>query len=1209
MKRCLPLLLLLALSAPLLVAADDVSLLQALENRVLSGDTAVFNSTTLADDSLAPFLQALIGDIELLAAHCSIAPKATPAYLSCSGSTTVLNGAAADGNIVIAVLRTSSSANSMSFMGALTVNLGKSWQPSSAISSLPSDSWLHGLSYEQLGGNATLASAAFPAAERTFVKGLSLELADVSIASGSTLLGLTSLLPSAASLSFDVKAHVPVLSSALHTEGATVNCLLNADLPLANGGGNSVDKVTASMTGLGSSPAVTVNANTVLSLKNNASPVTFAATGSWSAASQSLNLAGGMVGDWPQPYGVQWLTINAAHVAAVISTASPPSLTSLTFNGGATMTTAAGGSYTGSFNGATSDNYADSQLTLALDAVLPAGEAVTTWLGMPAGTHSLLGDVTLLSDVSKLVLSTYAFNGNVRGLSFYSTAQLNDGSATAALLSGLGGGLTPQTQLALTVQLTDGGSGLPVGNLSDALVQLTADSVPLSSALTLKNVVLKMDARPAVDTTVTAATDINTAFAHQPPLTFSTQAVWDSAAKDITWNGAMTSSWAQPFGVSWLTVQSAQANFVIAYGAPAGQSNGLQSLKIDAQSTLSFAKLPSASMPLTFTALNNFAEIGLQGDIDVDIDTGLGDALRKLLGNSLANTLDDIQVQSGKLTVTLTSFDWAAPVGAQTFQPGVTLDADVIVSGPTMARVKPLLLGASTTHDFHFQFYLPMFGGAVAEQQDAVAAAGPSFTLHTPTVPINGHMNFTGLQLELSVSTPASVSVSTGVACAFKSQPAPITFVLGGQLAADGQYSLEGGMDGTWDNLFNIHDLDVGNVWAKVSFGATGLTGVGAGGKLTMGEIIFDLNGYVDIESVDEIFFQASVNELSLKDLAESYNDMVPASWPHIDVHLVPNIFDFKNVQLSLAPADGQIDIDGEQVTFERGITILGEYKILFIHGHVHIHTDFGGLAAAPRLRGAAPLAGAADGTLSPNLLVDFNFVQNSTLNNYVAYTSSVLPHRQFQPPTLFTMSPAEVQDFQGTVAKQMPSVTSVNVTGFNMAALAAGTKPNIVLGLLYKGQAYTHTQPLELNSFSSSLGDLLGNGTIDLRPTLGNPACIVNAHCGEGLSCSHSESAPPQCVSSCASTAGVASEFGCVTCMSSAECTASSSGSCCSNGACVGAIGSSDVCGMCLPEMEASCNSVGAGCFNGFCVQCSSDAECFWNGAAGSMCIDGSCQ
>jgi hypothetical protein len=523
------------------------------------------------------------------------------------------------------------------------------------------------------------------------------------------------------------------------------------------------------------------------------------------------------------------------------------------------------------------------------------------------------------------------------------------------------------------------------------------------------------------------------------------------------------------------------------------------------------------------------------------------------------------------------------------YRKGLVVTADVaLTEGSEVAGMLKALLNADMK--FSLDLFVPVFGNI---------AQGTEIALQTPEIPIKGHDNlkFAGVRIAATLGVPLQLSLAGGMAVKFKSTPNWLSFVVEGVFRTDGSFSVMGGMDGVWNNIFGLKGLDVGDAWIEADFVASApmLAGLGLGANITFGNDVFAMDGHVDLANPTDIFFMAKVESFSLLNLALAYNEMVP-NHP-LNISNVPNLFLVHNALIKIAPEDGELNIDGMIIKFSKGLDIDALVTVVQIGTiHVHIHNPQDST------------------TFIPDIIMDFDMTfGGDKKKKFMAIMHSMFDGQEFLPLSLQkATTTAEVDQYLVELSHILPVIKDLDIDDISFMKLAEGIFPKVTVDVSAFGKDYHWSKQLNFFQLLERLGDLIKKGVIDIKTLLEQPHCAVNTDCNQGEVCSH-HGDEWQCLATCENDSGEVPLFGCVSCVSDAECMGANGGGCCSNeGKCVSSREEGRYCGMCYDWLkpEDKCQGNGfSGCEFDFCTFCADEFDCMWYGSEGWSCQNGSCQ
>eukprot|EP00823_Brevimastigomonas_motovehiculus_P006818 TRINITY_DN579_c0_g3_i1.p1 TRINITY_DN579_c0_g3~~TRINITY_DN579_c0_g3_i1.p1 ORF type:complete len:1178 (+),score=392.53 TRINITY_DN579_c0_g3_i1:62-3595(+) len=1167
------------LSLAVFSAATPIDDLKALQSRIFNDQTKeviISQSTLLADDLWNYFL--------------SLQPQSSSFSLGKCGVNLYAEDLQLDVNCVASLFSTVDAATRVSiyymkdtnkFGATLFVTVKGNWSLQKAFPHMvPSDSWSN--SIVAVVGNLVISSN-----DKSLHDGTSVQrgiIVDANAQYGqASLFGIERLLNKASALSLTLKVHaeVPLKTKSVALE-AVSDAMVTLNFDVLQIPFTATDNINAAslaliVRGLGAPSTVSLSVSATISATfEQNSAVTFFAKGDWSASANAINFAGGLQSPWVKPFKADWLTISDAQLACTVQLSKPVALSVFKITGTAAMVF--GKWQVGAtFSADTASNFQQFQLvlsntvhgpnSLSLDSVLQ------TVLHDTSATS--LTDLQLLDTQLTLALSN--FDGQYKKGLTISTQVHVVGTYLNSLLKVLSKGLADITfkfDMFIPVFSTP--------KKADIHFALTAPQISVSDTVKFVDISLDLAVSPSPAVSLSAGLSV---LMKDNWVTFGVATTWSLDSKTLTFTGGLRSTWPTPFGVKWLTITTAQVDMSMALSNPAI----LSSLIINGAGTITF---PSYTLDCSFTVsfANNFKDWSVKLSVKL---RSIGDVVRMALSlpASKALSLDDVRLST--LDVTLAISSYAYNDGSLNIGRGLTLAATAaITSGSALAKRMAAITGTQT--DVRVEMIIPIFDKIPGPE-------GLTFQIAVDNVPIKTNIILKTVQLSLTVSTPTTISVAASLSVLFKhNAPNWLTFAVEGGIDTSAIITLKGAMVGTWQNVFGLKGISITNAWAEVGFTVGALLKLGMGADTQLGDTIINMNGLVDIAQPDKVFFLSDVENLSLKDLAKAWNQMNP-KLPQIDLNKVPNVFDFKQLKMKFAPETADITVAGESlVHFDKGLwfdcvaTLLGIDKI-----DVHFHTDFT--------------------ATDPDFQFSLHFTFATLYEAFTKYMKTMFHESQFQPPDLMNKTEAEIEKFVYELSYIIPQLKALSMDLFTFKQMGQGAIPSFQITMVVLGKEHSAGFKLNLFDMVKSLDELIKTAVIDIRKLLNLPQCITDLDCPSGQVCSHSRSdaltssgsilmsGSWQCVAGCPEGAGKVPVFGCVSCLTSAECAYSgSSGPCCQNHKCV-ASRSGDMCGMCA--FGKKCNTPASGCLFGFCKTCKNNFECLWSGVAGHKCRNGLCQ
>lgn len=1057
----------------------------------------------------------------------------------------------------------------------LSAGLTTGWSIASGVqfAQIPSDTWFGNVYFDsKTYGNVSVASTDFTVNPSvSYRRGVEV-FAYSSVATYNTLMGLERLNLTAVQNRFDFQAFFSFDNPAQSV--ATLD--FNAELRFRNSDSFLGGDFTAVITGVTSSPDVQVNTNADVYLSNNPT-VAVSLVADFDSTTSLLNFVGSVVGVWNP---VSWISVasatatfqvdtsNANHdnLGATLNTFYFKGIVSFPFDG-------TSGQGATAFTLTAADNFKDWNLKALVDLSKTAAPQLVTVLNSIYGA-SALGD-NLLSDFSlssttviSLVVTTANLpTGERRGLTLTTNVNVAGGSFSQKLFSPIGANSAASLAFALYLY------GPIFDNLQVSSIEasLSADLVQVSPTVAYADVDVSFSVGKTTNVNADLVLNLNLANNAQP-VSFKVSTTWSANDAVVTFAGGLNTPWNNPFGFKWLEVNALSVSFVVTTGA----TSVLQSLNFDGKVALSFASSSTAnSYDWHLTAANNFADVTSKLTVTVDSLTAVVNAIGQRTASSAST--DDLAFKSSNIVLVITTANYVDPTSGRTYLAGLTLEFDAItvVKSSTLYNRLSALYSNPDTVTFTFSMFLPVFGDM---------SKGLVFNLASTAIPIKSNLKFEGFSVSIGIDVPATVSVTTGLSALFAKQPDWLTFDVGGVFNTAGEVSLQGSMSGVWTNVLGLKGFDIANAWISVGFGPAGIESFGVGGKITVGGIVIDINGYVDIANPTNVFFISNVANLSLRDLALAFNGAQQDSTnPPIDVTTIPNVINIQSATFAIAPLTGNFMVNNIVIHFDEGLAVNGTATFLGLdHMSIALTTSWDPLH--PDFSFGISLSFA-------NLTTAFNM-----------FMDSILPPHVLRPDGPVSNWAQFISDLSYII----PQLTSLEISDFSLAKLSHGVFPSLSMNIQVYNKPHPLTLQLSLAQLIVKFGDLLTQGVINLRKLINLPECIIDADCAAGTRCSHMKGSAWQCVSKIPAGAGVVPLFGPVSCVSSADCSGSPSGGCCKNNVCVKDNIGTNYCGYCT--FGSVCNDPASGCIFGICTGCITSLDCLWSGSAGHICSNGVC-
>jgi len=1132
--------------------------LEDLKGRIYDASTSriTLSASTLSNSYGFTMMQRLAqsSNMEFIKADCSIQADNEPYYLLCHGTGEVLK---AEANWAVIFTY---AGEKLDF--GFEADVKRSWNPAEALADvLPFSSLPKKLNYDTtVGASIKLSSVTISAGSYSFQKGI-FATVDGVVAKSESLYGLEKLNAQIRNVAFNVDLAMPYGDVAFDWTSARGRLNFNIGIDTGVGKGVVMEKLVASVRGFTITPDIDVQVTSKIQLAKMDSPLAIVLSGKWTSTASRLELVGRLAEPWVHPFGVEWLTLKNGEVKAVLSIASSAVLESLEIASGSTIVTK---SYTidASAQVRVASNYQDWNLELSVDA---SRKSVA---GLALAVAGLTDSYTSLNE---MIVNSASGSITVRSqgdASLKFAINIDKSTEMGNLLAPV----SPQAS-AFDFNLEINIASQKLRTLDQISVVLSSTRIVVRDNINFQNIRIQCTAAPAKLLNIAFTGDLSVQFNKSPSETiFTTSADWSAASSVVNYRGGLKSTWDMPFNLKWLNIKKAMLTLAVAVKPAA-----LNSLKVEMDVMMKFKSEIEASVVLM--ARDNFKDVSFSIDFRVESQT-VGDVFNTISG-SYRSSADSLAFKSTDVTIVVSTFDH------DDVQAGVTVNAAVrCMDNSELARVVAALgmaSGSVSNVDFQLRVFVPVF---------SVPITGIKIKLHTSEIPIKPTVKFTGVDLDVSIASPITVQMESGVAVKFRSQPDWIQFLGGGGFSSAGQITIQAGIYGTIAHMFGFKDMDLTNPWIKLGFIATPpyLSAFGSGGMLKIGDYESEAVGYVDITNPTDIFFKYHVKNIHFKSFIDMANHWHPGQ--KFDISKVPDTLLVEYADFEFAPADGSISVDGQTIFFKKGVKVDGKVDIMqATNVTMSIETT------------------ETDG--EPDILIAFDTVFKNPSEAYKNKMHAVVRDNEFQPPEIHEaalgMGNFDTDAYAMNVSQIIPVVKQITIDKFSVLELSRGKMPHVTIVLVFNGKDYVIENTFTFEQLATKFIELVEQMIINLKKYL-TVECVVNADCGSGRKCVHNKG-NWHCADKCDENSGEISVLGCVNCLTEAECQVAAHGRCCMRGECKAS--PSKYCGMCYIWLkpENKCNSPESGCLFGFCRQCITSLDCLWKGSAGSHCRDRKCQ
>lgn len=424
--------------------------------------------------------------------------------------------------------------------------------------------------------------------------------------------------------------------------------------------------------------------------------------------------------------------------------------------------------------------------------------------------------------------------------------------------------------------------------------------------------------------------------------------------------------WSTPFGMEWIDVSALELS------ASIGGGSGLDA-SLEAQATLGpFGDDTLGTMTADAALMVSLGRGAVDGSATGDDgvmpfvaelhfvpDQPVG-ALRKVVATVAPSVADSEDVAAVlnevvlyRVALYLANVDFTSAQSGETFSPGVTVTADVSVSGDLGDSVRKISSGMASDGEgdsgapesdsaFRFAVTLPFTDeeqrrrmgtapfvprergiispeSAVTPKLRAFAAdpralqSGISFSLATPALRINNMLSFNQLKLSVDLSSSFSTDIVASFEVDLDSNPAPLLFSVAGSAGSDGMF-IGGGMVGKWVNPFGMQGLALQDASMSLRLPPTGGAQFSLAASMQLGNASLSFVGAVDVVNPLRTAVYGKVESLGVPDIVAWWNanaDAIlgPSFTVPNSVATALDVFQIRLLEIYLAGLDVTIPI------------------------------------------------------------------------------------------------------------------------------------------------------------------------------------------------------------------------------------------------------------------------------------------------------------
>lgn len=1163
------------------VVAKD---LQQVYDAVMETGVPVFNERTLEGTGLVEFVNGFSKQDSVVFASGTCTPYWRQKYIKCVGQTTLFKNVQVEATLVVAMLK------GLKF--GVHVDATATAEAEHLISFLPvhSDSWLSGLKVDEGKVHLVAGSMDFEYSDVVVKANIALKAEYIRLRDRATLIDLEkSFLPELLNIAINAELNLPLTSEPFGVDLSRSSAKLQTGLmiPMHPDHTGFMSDIMISVVGFDEGLQAQLLGKALIQFPGQSIPVMFACVGNYNRAASVLDFSGFVNGDLTIPFQEykNWWTFKGGKVDFVMTHVNGNVIVE-TFKFSGTSTLNLDGYVTAPKMYGQFDNNAQ-QFYIELDVEdrnLPNYVDLVTQDELVSGVEAYGDYITLALTNFESYTTSRGFEAK-SGMNIFSNVNIEIGSELQQLTAPLLEGAVDVNKLFLQVTVPFNA----LDNPQDVFVSLSADSIVVSDELTFLDTKLVLNKREM------ATLDASTLVQWTPDaskVVFYLNGEVTSTLASFT--GGLVEPWEAAFGLNWLRMREADVELDMGKG-------GINKFSVDAAFNVAFADDPDYDYRVVLTLGSGFRDIFFSLNVQVN-NSPAEMATAIVQGRSTTNgiftmldasVLADVQfVDDGHVQIAFASTQFMHD--GTTYSAGITVDAKAIIQRSShLINALAALYGKKDSEDmvFHFGLYVPL-----DHQQNNLR-----FQLRSGEIQLRKNILFRGAEIDISVGAPTTVGLSGSIEAILNDDTRPIVFAVDGELDTNGIITLSGAMERRWAGAFNIPGLELHSAFVSIGLMNTApyLSSFGLGGNTTIGDASIAVSGLLDLTSSNDLFFQAHIDDLSLRNVFSLFNSVQRSQYGTqaklMDLTTVPKYLVIKDLDLQFAPRDAVTEIDDLQVVFTKGMELFGDMKVLGLKTTTfHLRTVYDRYGV--------------------NFLADLDIHFTTLFEKWTAFMRLLFPRKQFQESIEFRQlqasNPRAVDDFIRKLSNIIPQIIHLVVDGFDFRALSTGqSRPNIYVKVLFREKEYEFGHKVSMDLLTENISILYSSKIINWRELFGLPQCILSSDCPSSQQCYHNkgDQLDNTCVDSCGPL-GRVPFFGCVKCRTSAECSYSGSqGACCMNGNCQPASTPNQYCGMC--GFGRKCNSPSSGCIFTFCTTCITSLDCGWNGSSGRRCIQGKCQ
>jgi len=325
----------------------------------------------------------------------------------------------------------------------------------------------------------------------------------------------------------------------------------------------------------------------------------------------------------------------------------------------------------------------------------------------------------------------------------------------------------------------------------------------------------------------------------------------------------LTEAWVHPFGLQWLTINTAQIASVI-------QNGRMNDLKVIGGATVNYGQSSPASVTVTFYITGNKLE-NFYVQITGTFNNDWKNFFQSVAGIQAPDVISSQMNVDGNLQFTLANYDGAPE------KKGLTIRAHVqLADGYSLNKAARLLIpGDGKQISIDLVLFVPVFGTNPSYITFSLIENGPIFS--------HKNMKLTQIRLDVVVAPQFSIAIRATSTLEFSNNDV-VTFNIAGSFQENALVTFTGDMVGTWPHPFNLQWLSVTGVHTKLVINAANgqLQSFVVGGSADMTFPKFHMTGTFEIvigKSIKDITFTLTVDcQYQLHEVAAAItNGDVPA--------------------------------------------------------------------------------------------------------------------------------------------------------------------------------------------------------------------------------------------------------------------------------------------------------------------------------------------